>query len=153
MRFKSIEQMISYIKSAQQESTTPIANETKSIALRITEEEVGSVAEREKANTMYTPTGDILRCIETSVSLNLITLTWKDNGGWTSILDEGKHMYAPEKLEEGGVWDKGTRPAIDFFVYKPPTHFVDKTDKERRNEIPNVYLKFMKGKGISIKRV
>lgn len=156
MKFKSIDQLVDYVKSAQNQATVPIAAETKKIAVKVTTKEVGTVSQRSGRNNIYEPTGDIFRCIETNVTLNLITLVWRDNGGWESVFgdkDNHPHMYAPWALENGMVWDKGTNLSTDNYVYKDATEFVKKTDEERRQKIPKVYLSFMRGNGIPIKRV
>lgn len=153
MKFKSIDQLVNYVESAQKQSATPIANETKEIALRVTTKEVGTVSQRYNKNNYYIPTGDIFNCIETNVTLNLITLIWKDNGGWSSVFGDNEHMYAPWALENGTVWDKGTSIKTGNYIYKEPTEFVKKTDEQRRNKIPKVYINFMRGNGIPIKRV
>lgn len=152
MRFKSIDDMVKYIEDAQQKSMDVLRMNTEDIAKRITEKEVGSVSKRSKYNSIYVPTGDIINCIKANVTLNLITLKWQDNGGWFNVLDKDEHVYAPWALEEGFVWDKGTQIKNEKYVYKPPTHFVDKTDEKLQAELPKVYLKAMKGQGIPLKR-
>ena len=152
MRFTSIDTMISYVKKAQQGSMNTLKLKTEEIAKTVTEKEVGSVEKRSKYNSMYVPTGDIINCIKASVTLNLITLKWQDNGGWFNALDKSEHVYAPWALEEGTVWDKGTNLKTGNINYKPPTDFVDKTDEQIKKQLPKIYQDAMKGQGVPLKR-
>lgn len=154
MKFTSLTQLKNYVEKAQKQSMEVLNQNLETEAKKITLSELGRSSSKTKTGNIYEPTGAIIDCIKGQVNGLSLTLVWGDTGDWFSILDKSHgHFYAPEALEEGTVWAEGTKLHPYSPVFKPATDFVDKTEEWRNNELPNVFVQFMRGKGMNIKRV
>lgn len=142
-QFKSLNEAIKYIKSAQTQASKAIGREVEDIVRDTTKENLYDSYSPES----YKRTYDMMNMIRmTESTTDSVTVAIEDTGGHTSWNSPHPHVFVAPILEEGGhTWERdGGR--------KPPTRIIEDSTEKAEDVAPETYIKAMASRGIKVNR-
>lgn len=132
--FNSLEDVMKYVKKATADSMKEVGDKVEDIM----KEEIQSQVYDAYPDNEHR-TGQLKQSVETTkISDNSVEVSWRDNGDWFSLIN-GDHMYVIHGLEMGKTWNR------------PGTNLVEESKQRADIEVPDVYKKAMRSKGVPIK--
>ncbi len=136
MEFSSLDELIGYVENKFTHAKSGVKDTLVEETKKITRDQQDKYDPKTR-----TRTGDLIECINGTVTNDEIEIVWEDNGSWTSY--NGNHFYAPIGLEMGKTYGTGG--------YRPKTEFVDETTKYINKSLRDELKKELSRNGVPSK--
>ena len=133
-KFKRLDDAVKYIKEIKSSGMKEMGEHLEDIMKEEIQEQVYDAHPDNEHRT-----GDLIRSVETTkVTDDSVQVTWRDNGGWYSLVRAtyGNHMYVIHGLDMGKTWNR------------PKTNLVEESTDRARKEVADELVKFLRSKGI-----
>ena len=135
MEFKSLEDLVRYVKRMNGVAMYEVGEEMKDIMKEETAEQVY----QSYSPDVYTRTYDLMNSIDVVERDNdSVTAEFQDNGNWTSV-KYGTHFHAIKGLEDGATWGRSG------------TNLMEESSNRIEKEIPKKYKSIMNRLGVPMK--